>query len=439
MINILQDCVTFVSDLLQMLVQGYFILLIFNKKVKWRRFIVFALLTGLATTLPHAIQHKYIPFISISIYILVMVFSLRFILEFKYIHSILATCIMFLLTGAINYIGMGLLKISLQENFNMEVWTKSFPHYFIMRNIGALLCIVAIVMIYYLKIKINISEDINKKRTVGLIVNSLIVVILIIPNMLFFASIEIKIPNEIIIFNAVSLLVLLALSINSTIKSEELELMRQEVEYQKLYIQTLNDLIDGLRGFKHDFNNTIQVLGGYLALDDMDGLKKYHLQIQSECRKLNNIAPLNSYLKGNPAIYGLLLSKLSYSEIKDITFNINILSEINIRNIKTYDFCKILGVLLDNALEASVESEEKYVELSIAEKPDKTALVINICNTFSGVVDTEIIFTSGYTTKPGHIGFGLWEVKRILSRYKNCMLKTVVDGNIFTQNINMLY
>ncbi len=238
-------------------------------------------------------------------------------------------------------------------------------------------------------------------------------------------------------FNAFAVLVLLILSFYNSIKSSELEVKSREVEFQKDYIKTLNDIIDGLRGFKHDFNNNIQVIGGYIALNDINGLKKYYQQLQSDTRKINNTIPLSRYVKNNPALYGLLLSKLSFAELKDIQFVINIIDEYNIEKIKIYDLCKILGILLDNALEAAYESSKKYVELSIS-KDSKNAIVIEIINSYSGELNKDKIFENGYTTKSGHSGFGLWEVKKIIDRNKNCSLETSVNDMLFTQKLEIV-
>lgn len=87
-----------------------------------------------------------------------------------------------------------------------------------------------------------------------------------------------------------------------------MEYLKQCIEFEKQYTSTLNDMLFSLRGFKHDYNNMLQVIDGYILSNDLEGLKKFHSQMMSESRKINNITPLNSYIKDNPAIYGLILS-----------------------------------------------------------------------------------------------------------------------------------
>lgn len=216
-----------------------------------------------------------------------------------------------------------------------------------------------------------------------------------------------------------------------------MEVLRQNVEFQELYIKTLNEMVDSLRGFKHDYNNMLQVVGGYISVNDMDGLNKFYNQMVNESKKINNFIPLNSYIKDNPAIYGLLLSKISYSEIRKVNFTINVLNKIEIDNIKIYDLCKILGILLDNAIEAAEVSDKKFVELSIRENSDKSCLFIEINNSCNENIDIESIFKDGFSTKKGHTGFGLWQTQKILNKYKNCTLHTSFKHNVFSQKIEI--
>ena len=68
-------------------------------------------------------------------------------------------------------------------------------------------------------------------------------------------------------------------------------------------------LHDNVRGFKHDFNNIVQAIGGYLSADNLEGLRAYYKDLLEECQINNNLAVLNPELINNPAIYSLLADK----------------------------------------------------------------------------------------------------------------------------------
>ena len=332
---------------------------------------------------------------------------------------------------------MAIFSIIFQGKFDAAAWSNTLDGLLIMRNAGNITCVIIIACVFLFKMKVSIPGDINKKRFYAIFVNCVLTSVFIIPNVLLSEKYSNKMPVGIFVFNTILCLLLLAINIYSTIKSSELEILRQEMQMQKLYAESLDSMIDKLRGFKHDYSNTVQVIGGYLSLNNLEGLKKYHLQMLRECRFVSNTATLNSYIIENPAVYGLLLSKISYSEVNDIQFVLDVSCKLDVNNIKIYDFCKILGILLDNALEAANMSEKKYVELTAGRTGGDSKLAISITNSYSGEIDVGKIFEDGFTTKDGHTGFGLWEVKKIIAKYDNFFLSTSASKPLLTQTLEI--
>ena len=100
----------------------------------------------------------------------------------------------------------------------------------------------------------------------------------------------------------------------------------------------------------------------------MEGLKKYYVQLEDDCQKVNSLYILNPKLINNPGVYSLLTTKYHEAEEKGIKVNMSLLLDLSKLNMKIYEFTRILGILLDNAIEASDESEEKVI--NIAKKLD---------------------------------------------------------------------
>jgi two-component system sensor histidine kinase AgrC len=104
------------------------------------------------------------------------------------------------------------------------------------------------------------------------------------------------------------------------------------------------------------------------------------------------------------------------------------------------DFCKVLGVLLDNAIESAAESRKKYIELYAHELQGEDGITIEVINSYTGDIDKNRIFEDGFTTKENHTGFGLWEVRKIVEKYKDKFrLDTIVDDALFTQKLTVYY
>ncbi|OPZ88151.1 MAG: Sensor histidine kinase CitA [Firmicutes bacterium ADurb.Bin419] len=429
-----------ITGIAQEVVVGVLLFVIFNLEINWRKVLKYATIMGLTSSISNVFlpqSNKYASLVYMIVFIASAMLSIMFLYKFSFLKSLSTVCIVYFLKTIVTLTCLPIFKLLFREGFNA---TNASLFEQVTSQIIALTLLLLITMIISLfKIKIHIPEDLGKKRALTVVINIVLSVLLLFPNLIYIQEVMNTRSTPLLIYNSVSLIFVVVLNVVNFLRLGEMEFLKENAVFQELYIKTLNEMIDSLRGFKHDHNNMMQVISGYIAAQDMDGLKKFHSQMMSESRKLNNIIPLNSYIKHNPPIYGLLLSKISYSEIKNINLTINVMCKVEFKNIKIYDMCKILGVLLDNAIEAAFESEKKYVELAIRENANKSCLFIEVNNSYSGTVDVESIFKDGYTTKKDHSGFGLWEIQKIINKYKNCKLHTHARENSFSQRIEITY
>ena len=107
---------------------------------------------------------------------------------------------------------------------------------------------------------------------------------------------------------------------------------------------------------------------------------------------------------------------------------------------KIYEFARILGILLDNAIEASNECEEKIINIIFRDDEKNHRQLIVIENTYKDKdVDTEKIFAKGVSGKENHTGLGLWEVQNILKKNNNLSLFTTKNDKYFSQQLEIYY
>ena len=122
--------------------------------------------------------------------------------------------------------------------------------------------------------------------------------------------------------------------------------------------------------------------------------------------------------------------------------NFEIFLDLKTLNIKTYDLTRILGILLDNAIEASSKCEEKIINITIRKDNKVNRQLFIIENTYANKdVNTDRIFEKGYTSKieddgQSH-GLGLWEVRKILKKNNNLNLFTTKDSKLFKQQLEI--
>lgn len=201
--------------------------------------------------------------------------------------------------------------------------------------------------------------------------------------------------------------------------------------------ENLKELVDKLRVFKHDYCNIIASISGYVALDDMSGLKKFVKSIMCEINDVNQLQSINMNTINEPSVLGLISSKYRLAVNNGVKFNF--FSNINYQelNMDIYEFSKIIGILLDNAIDASKITEEKdiFVEIRNAKNGNQIATIQN--SYLDKEIDIKSIFKKGFSTKKIKSGLGLWEVKQIIKRYPNVKIHTSKDEDYFSQALVM--
>ena len=105
-----------------------------------------------------------------------------------------------------------------------------------------------------------------------------------------------------------------------------------------------------------------------------------------------------------------------------------------------YEFTRILGILLDNAIEASSECIEKIINIVFRNDEKNSRQIVLIENTYNNKnVNIDKIFEKGISGKENHTGLGLWEVRQILNKNNNLNLHTNKSKDLFTQQLEIYY
>lgn len=299
------------------------------------------------------------------------------------------------------------------------------------------------IIIFLLKnrnLKINFLDDIDKKTKIIIFLNLILgILTLIIQAIITFYYVD-ALPVIITFLSFISLLAYFSISIYSLTRIMKLTLTTRKLQSAEEYNHTLRILHDNVRGFKHDFDNIVTTIGGYIRTNDMEGLKDYYVQLEDDCQRVNNLYILNPDVVNNDGIYNLLTKKYNEAESKDIKVNISFLLDLNALHMKIYEFARILGILLDNAIEASSECKEKIINLTFRNDEKNHRQLIIVENTYNNKdVDTEKIFEKGVSGKDNHTGLGLWEVRKIIKKNNNINLHTSKNEKYFSQQLEIYY
>lgn len=286
----------------------------------------------------------------------------------------------------------------------------------------------------YFNFNISLLDNMNKTFTVVAIFG----IFAIVCQMYLVNFHNNNLPFVITLLGTLCSLVFFFISIYSLLRTTKLEITTQNLEEAKLYNRSLKILHDNVRGFRHDFNNIVQAIGGYVASKDIDGLSIYYSQLLKDCQKVNNLSALSPDVINNAAVYGILASKYLKGDELGIDINLDVFLDLNTLNMKIYEFTKVLGILLDNAIEATTECKEKTINVQIRKDPSVNRQLLIIENTYSNKdVNLDKIREKGYSSKPNNTGLGLWEVNQILIKNNNLNLYTTKNPEFFKQQLEI--
>ena len=209
-------------------------------------------------------------------------------------------------------------------------------------------------------------------------------------------------------------------------KNDVLEREINEYREQLVLIKKSQTKINAL---KHDFKHHILALTKLSSTQDYNGIIEY----------LNNIKTFildeKTYVdSGNNDIDSILNYFIQNAKNKNIEVLVNIKIGKEMK-INFFDLNIILGNLMDNAIEGTLNAEKKIIMLSM--ELDRKVLYINIKNSYDQVVrikDNKLMTRK--SDKISH-GIGLENIRFIVNKY-NGQLDINYDENVFEVDI-LLY
>lgn len=192
------------------------------------------------------------------------------------------------------------------------------------------------------------------------------------------------------------------------------------------YTQSLETLYHEMRTFKHDTHNILLAVESYIEADDLEGLKTFYNKKKTPYGNVQyDLLHQLMHIK-EPALKGLLMRKLGNLSSQELFLEVHIHKFII--DIETIDLIRIIGILLDNAIEAAKASASKKIIINMVDDH------LLIGNSYSGKVNKSML-KGNFTSKGENRGIGLGSLKQLLKNYPNYHLKTSITDTLFIQKI----
>ena len=205
------------------------------------------------------------------------------------------------------------------------------------------------------------------------------------------------------------------------------------------YAHNLEGLYNSLRSFKHDYVNILLSLSGYIENGDIDQLKEFFDNKIFPTKNLIDQGDYKLHQLGNIGVLeikSLLSAKMIYAHDSGIDVTIDIPDRVDHFPMDTVDLARILGIFLDNAMEAALETRQPQIGLNIL--PNESGVAIIIRNRFRDIgVALHKLKQKGFSTKEGHPGIGLSNARKIISSYDNVLHETTMQCGYFIQHMEL--
>ena len=222
---------------------------------------------------------------------------------------------------------------------------------------------------------------------------------------------------------------------------EKVDIEMRQDSYNRLqeYTNQIENMYSSLRSFKHDYSNIMLSMSGYIEANDMDGLRDYFdkeiLPLSKNITK--NTAHINQLINiKTTELKSIISSKLLYAIELNINVSIEVTDEVTSIPMDTLDLCRVIGIFLDNAIEATLETDQPTIRFALINLD--TEYIFIISNTFlEKGIPYATLSKPNVSTKGVNRGIGLYNAHEIIAKYNHVFLDTEIKNKSFVQRLQI--
>ena len=222
---------------------------------------------------------------------------------------------------------------------------------------------------------------------------------------------------------------------------EKVDMEMRQDSYNRLqeYTNQIENMYSSLRSFKHDYSNIMLSMSGYIEANDMEGLRDYFdkeiLPLSKNITK--NTAHINQLINiKTTELKSIISSKLLYAIELNINVGIEVTDEVTSIPMDTLDLCRVIGIFLDNAIEATLETDHPTIRFALINLD--TEYIFIISNTFlEKGIPYATLSKPNVSTKGANRGIGLYNAHEIIAKYNHVFLDTEIKNKSFVQRLQI--
>ena len=263
---------------------------------------------------------------------------------------------------------------------------------------------------------------------------------------MIFATIEshIKISfTLVLIINTLLSIIFISIIVSSQIIKRKYEKVNSKYENSISSLKEYEVMIDKFSVDTHENKNEFRTIRNMLkAKAKKDDVIKYIDKLIDNKIKDNDKIMKKTAKIPEGGLRATIYSKLCLMDTLNVKYRLNISRDVRTTDLINLDedlvlkICKILGVFLDNAIEAVKELNKKEIVVEIYTMDNN--LCIDVTNNFKGNLDLEKISNIKYTTKGDGHGYGLTLVNKLLEEEPEKLVnEKSINRDTFTQTLKI--
>ena len=356
-------------------------------------------------------EKEYNTIVTILSYIIAII-TLKKLFKINIVSSIVAMSIVMLLAAFVEVILIPIEFLSFNYETVREVWYVSIINNIIVFTISIVLSRSRILILKFQNFCLKINSSRFLSLLVFIIVNLLVIIFL-------FYNLAIQLHYE--LSDTISIVSIFVFLILYYIYMEECnDYNKLKDEYDNMFdcIQKFENWIDDEQMYRHELKNKLSIIRSStkdkVVISKIDEILGKSIIVDNEYIEILKNVP-----KGG--LKGLLYYKIAISKDRkvNVTFDISDTASKKLKKLKKERMRKlsiILGIYLDNSIEAAARSKKKNVTLEIYEINNNLNFVIS--NTYNQFKPIKLINKKGYSTKGKNHGNGLYFANKIIKEHK---------------------
>lgn len=253
--------------------------------------------------------------------------------------------------------------------------------------------------------------------------------------MLFAVFMNTTLPRITILLSIISALLINTLTFYLYDKISDLlvsqmnkRISEEKNRYYEYQVQMMKSTLEKMHTLRHDLKNRLSPLYPLAAA----GRNEELLERLSELTEICSIRKEYS-ASGNSTVDSIINFKLQQTEAQNIDVTTDIMIPPKLE-IPTFDIAVVIGNLIDNALEATVKTNHRWIDLKL--NYTKGRLIVELQNSYDGIIKSESDEIQTRKSDTSHHGFGIKSIQNTIKKYDGVM-KIHYDDKTFRTKVLM--